>query len=112
MVDIDYYSESFNMDGDLLDDVLIDEFGLSPKYSAYWVLRKLVLFSYDKEVKIPIEDVVRLYSEKNDVVYETIFRSLERLFTTSTKRMIKKGNVSNSYNMLVERYKAKVKKGN
>lgn len=108
----DYYSDDFDMNGDLLDDVLIDDFGLSPKYTTYWTLRKIVYFALEKELIINYDNICSLYAEENDIEYDFLIQSINRLFTSSTKRLIKKGVSHNTFCMIIERYKARKEKKN
>ena len=109
---LDYESDDFNLDGDILDDILIDEFGLSPKYIHYWVVRDATIIATNSEILIPYEDTIKIYCEQNEKEesYDQIMQGINRFLSTSKKRLIKNGNCQNVFNILCNRYKAKLKK--
>ena len=109
---LDYESDDFNLDGDILDDILIDEFGLSPTYIHYWVLRDATIIATNSEILIPYEDTIKIYCEQNEKEenYDQIMQGINRFLSTSKKRLIKNGNCQNVFNILCNRYKAKLKK--
>ena len=110
----DYEAEDFDLNGDLLDNIMIEEFGLAPKYVMYWVLRDLVFIGIRGDIITAYEDTIKLYCEEKDKLndYDVLLQGINRLFTSSNKRLVKKGSSQNTFHMLCERYKAmKNKKG-
>lgn len=105
----DMNKEEINLDGDVLDNILMDEFGFKPNSTGYYALKSLVLFASENEF-FDYDNAMQMYAEKGLYTYKSLINLFFKYFKTSSKRLVKNGLIPKTFQMIVERYNFKKNK--